>query len=211
MAKRGSKAATTEKQDTSVEVKLRPVDVQRIAMEIVGVSPLVQHKWSEKALEMMRQKKAGKKTKSREACDPEAECRAATYYTADGGFGVPVTAVKGAIIAAAHKDLGVEKTLVRKSLFILCGDANGILPMTCDEPRIREDAVRVGMGSADLRYRPEFSNWSVPMEIEYDAGNLTPEDIVNLVNRAGFGVGIGEFRPEKGGEWGRFKVKEMAA
>lgn len=189
------------------EVRLKPINTARILVTIEGTSPLIQHKWSEKALEMMRLKKAGKKTKNRDACDPTAEADAATYRTTGGAFGVPVTAVKACVIGAAHKDIGIEKTLIKKSLFILCDDTNLVLPMTCSDPRIREDSVRVGMGSADLRYRPEFSKWEVPLEIEYNADNLTPEDIVNLMNLAGFGVGIGEWRPEKGGEFGRFQVK----
>ena len=152
-------------------------------------------------------KHAGKKTKTREIRDPEAEFEAATYKTSDGKYGVPVDAIKGSVINAAHKDLGIEKTLVRKALFILCPDPSGILEMECDEPIMREDMVRVGMGSTDLRYRPEFRNWRVTFSIQYDAELLTPEDITNLIERAGFGVGIGERRPDKGGEFGRFRVQ----
>jgi hypothetical protein len=63
------------------------------------------------------------------------------------------------------------------------------------------------MGAADLRYRPQFDQWSVDINIEYDADLLQQGDIVNLIDRAGFGVGVGEWRPEKGGEFGRFAVK----
>ena len=103
----------------------------------------------------------------------------------------------------------MEKVLVRKALFLVCNDANGCLPLTFKgKPVMREDHVRVGMGGADLRYRNEFFPWAVTFTVEYDAGLLQVEDIVNLVNRAGFGVGIGESRPEKGGEWGRFRIRE---
>jgi len=188
-------------------VTLKPINRKTLAITIEGTSILVQHTWSEKAKREMREKKGGKKTKNRTVCDPQAEAEAATYRTADGQFGIPVTALKSSIISAAHKDIGIEKTLVKKSLFVLCDDKDGVLPIRCEEPVIREDNVRVGMGAADLRYRPEFADWECDVEIEYDADNLTPEDIVNLINRAGFGVGICEFRPEKGGDWGRYRVK----
>jgi hypothetical protein len=71
---------------------------------------------------------------------------------------------------------------------------------------MREDTVRVGAGSTDLRYRPEFRNWSMILNFEFDAQSLTQPTILNLVQRAGFGVGLGEWRPEKGGEYGRFEV-----
>ena len=36
--------------------------------------------------------------------------------------------------------------------------------------------------------------------------DIPVESLINLINRAGFGVGIQEMRPEKGGTYGRFKI-----
>ncbi len=188
-----------------VEAKISPIKENTLRFTIEGRTSLIQHKWSEKAKEQMRAKHAGKKTKTREVRDPEAEGQAATYYTTDGRYGIPVKGLKASIIGAAHKDLGIEKTLVRKALFIPCDDANDVLAMECDDPILREDYVRVGQ-STDLRYRPEFAKWAVTFDLEYDADLLTVDDIANLINRAGFGVGLCEWRPEKGGENGRFKL-----
>lgn len=191
-----------------MSVTLKPIETKVLKLTIVGTSKMVQHKWSEKALRMIRERKMGKKTREREVCDPQKEAEAATHRTADGRYGIPVSAVKSCIINAAHKDLGIDKTLVRKSFFILCKDPDGVLPMKCKEPKLREDSVRVGMGASDLRYRPEFQEgWECDLEIQYDTSNLQPADLVNLINRAGFGVGLLEWRPEKGGDFGRFKVK----
>ena len=190
-----------------VAVSLKPINVQRMLVTIEGTSPLIQHQWSEKAKTMMRDKGKGKKTKERSAREPEAEAKEAMYTTPDGKPALPLLSLKSAIIAAAHKDIGVEKTLVRKGLFIASPDPSLMLPMKCSKPHVREDCVRVGMGAADLRYRPQFDSWSVEVKIEYDADLLQQADILNLIDRAGFGVGVGEWRPEKGGEFGRFRVK----
>lgn len=192
---------------TAEVVALKPINVKRMQVTIEGTTPLIQHQWSEKAKGMMRDKGAGKKTKVREARDSAKEAHDSTYFTPAGKPGVPLLAIKSAIIMAAHKDIGIEKTLVRKALFIKAPDPSLILPMQCSAPTVREDCVRVGMGAADLRYRPQFDEWSVPLNLEYDADLLQPADIVNLIDRAGFGVGIGEWRPEKGGEFGRFRVR----
>ena len=192
-------------------VALKPISQNELTIAIKSLSPMIQHAWSEKALKMIRDKQAGKKTKTREARNPEEECHAATYFTEDGEFGIPAMAIKSAIISAAHKDIGVEKTLVRKALFIHCDDANGCVPMATNPPTMREDCVRVGAGSADLRYRPEFRKWSATVTFTYDSEMLRAEDVINLINRAGFGCGIGEWRPEKGGEFGRFAVDTSVA
>lgn len=188
-------------------IELKPIARKRMTFQIRGTSPLIMHKWSEKAKQEMRDKQQkGKKTKARDLRVPEEEAKAATYVTRDGHIGIPGMAFKSALIGAAHKDIGIEKTLVRKALFLVCEDPDKILPIDCDEPEVREDFVRVGQGSTDLRYRPCFERWSCKIELEVDSGLLQEQDILSLVDRAGFGVGICEWRPEKNGEYGRFEI-----
>lgn len=81
------------------------------------------------------------------------------------------------------------------------------------EPTIRRDAVRLGdkNRTLDFRYRAEFSKWKASVLIYFNPeGKLGLSQIVNLINLAGFQVGIGDWRPvpPKGnsGTFGRFKV-----
>ena len=194
------------KKDTAV-VTLKEQRLATFPVTVEGTTTLIQHNWSEKAKQQLRDKHAGKKTKNREVRDPDDEFKRAMYLTADGKHGVPAMSIKSAMITAAHKDLGIEKTLVRKAVRILVDDPGMVLEMDCCEPRMVEDVVRVGMNQVDLRYRPYFDQWSVNFMVEIDEDLLTANDLFNLINRAGFGVGIGEWRPEKNGENGRFRVK----
>jgi hypothetical protein len=211
MGKKKPKTSAAEGNGTgsgngSGAVSLPPIKRCLVALRIRGISPLIQHQWSEKALREIREKHAGKKTKNRDVRNPEEEGRNAAYRTDDGKYGVPALAIKSSMIGAAHKDIGIEKTLVKKALFIICEDSKKVLSMDCDEPVITEDPVRVGSGSTDLRYRPYYHRWTVDVQFEIDKELLQVKDLVNLIDRAGFGVGIGEWRPEKGGEYGRFEV-----
>ena len=98
---------------------LQPITIDTVSLRIIGTSPIVQHKWSEKAKKMLRDKHAGVKTKTRDKRDPKAEFEACLYVGQETNqFGVPCNALKNCIINAAHKDIGVEKTLIRKSVFI---------------------------------------------------------------------------------------------
>jgi hypothetical protein len=188
-------------------LELKPILPKVISFWITGNSPMIQHAWSDKGLRMMRMTAAERKKQPKVARDPESEAMDAMYKTEDGEPGLPMLAFKSALIAAAHKDLGIEKTLVRKALFLPAWayGAGLIAPMQCSDPIIREDIVRVGAGQTDLRYRPEFSRWRVNVIVEIDSDLLNEQDVINLINRAGFSVGIGEWRPEKGGEFGRFE------
>lgn len=194
---------------TDQPLMMKEIERVRVKLRIIGTTPLIQHKWSEKAKEMIREKHSGRKTRDRAPRDPEKEAEDATYRTRDGDYGVPAMAIKTALLTAAHKDLGVPRSLVQKAIHIEVEDMDLILPLDCEEPEIREDPVRVGQGSADLRYRPCFHDWAVDMEWTVDTSLLRVEDLVNLMNRAGFGVGLCEWRPEKGGEYGRFEVDRL--
>lgn len=189
-------------------IEIKPIVASKISFWIRGTSPLIQHAWSEKGLGMMRMTATERKKVPKVKRDPDAEASACCYRTDAGEIGIPLTAFKASLIGAAHKDFGLEKTLLRKAFFIPTTDSNRVVPMESDDYIIREDIVRVGANQTDLRYRPEFRNWRVRIVAEIDAGLLTPTDIVTLVNRAGFSVGIGEWRPEKGGEYGRFEIDD---
>lgn len=189
-------------------IEIKPIVASKISFWIRGTSPLIQHAWSEKGLAMMRMTAAERKKVAKVKRDPQAEADVCCYRTDDGAIGIPLTAFKASLIGAAHKDFGLEKTLLRKALFIPTTDSGRVVPMEADDYTIREDIVRVGANQTDLRYRPEFPRWRVKIVAEIDAGLLTSTDIVTLVNRAGFSVGIGEWRPEKGGEYGRFEIDD---
>jgi len=187
-------------------IELKPINRRHLTVTIKGKSTLVHHKWDEKSRQQMRDKHGGIKTKKRDVRDPEAEFLAATHFTKNGEYGLPAGAIRECVINAAHKDLGIEKTLVRKAFFVLCEDSGNILALETEEPVMKEDVVRVGQGSTDLRYRPYFDSWSCTFVIEYNADLLTVESCLTLLDWAGFGVGLLEMRPEKGKEFGRFEV-----
>lgn len=191
-----------------MSIQLKPIVPKTISFWIRGVSPLIQHAWSEKAKAQLRMTAAERKKQPKTNRTPEEDARKAMYVMPDGSPAFPMLAFKASLISAAHKDLGIEKTLVRKALFLPPEPyANGLLAkLHASDPEIREDIVRVGNNQTDLRYRPQFDDWSVNVILQIDTDLLNEQDIVNLVNRAGFSVGVCEWRPEKGGEYGRFEI-----
>ena len=73
---------------------------------------------------------------------------------------------------------------------------------------MREDYVKIPKtGAADLAFRGEFKQWKSTFTINYIEGIYSIEQIINFINLGGFTVGIGEWRPEKGGSFGRFHVE----
>ena len=199
------KTKTIPKQEATNErpVLIQAVNLRRATIHLKGTAPLIPHSWSAKSKDMLRMTAAERRKVPKKARNPEAEFLAATCWCADGSYGIPAMAVKSAMIEVAHKDAGLPKTTVRKALRFRVA---GVIPMECSEPKMREDIVRIGNNQTDIRYRPEFEEWGAEISFDYDADLLTIQDVINLTNRAGFSVGIGEWRPEKNGEHGTFEV-----
>ena len=125
-------------------------------------------------------------------------------------FGFPANSFKLAANSAAYRLGWVKNQMqLRGSYFLNSEDGSELVEIKGDTPLIREDVVRVGMGSADLRYRPIFNNWYCDMMLEYNtSGELTLDDIFSCIEAGGYAVGVGEWRPEKDGYFGRYHVEK---
>lgn len=147
--------------------------------------------------------------------DAEAEEIWANAVENGAKFGFPVTGIKQSIITGAYRaGLDIKMTEMKGIMFMTGAteaSTTDIAEIISPEPPvIREDMVRVGgiSKSADIRYRAEFKEWEIPFNIEYHAdGKYSLDQIVNLVNYGGFYVGIGEWRPEKDGQFGMYELR----
>jgi len=182
------------------QIVLPALRIETITLMLVGDSSLIVHAWSEKAKRQMLDKQMKRAKQAKEAKDPQADYEACFYHTETGGYGFPAIGVKSAMVSAC-RFVDMKMTEARGAFHI---DAEML--SVIGEPRPREDMVRVGMGTADIRYRPEFVDWRIPVTIKFNANAISAEQIANLLNTAGFAIGIGEWRPEKNGSYGRFHV-----
>lgn len=186
-------------------IELPTFDRRVIQIVLSGDSPLICHKWSEKAKKQMLDKQMKRARGAKESKDPEQDYRDSLYVHPDGGYGFPAVAFKASAVGACSQVQWITKVLAR-STFHVIGE---LLPIH-GEPSMREDMVRIAMGTSDIRYRGEFKSWWVEVDVEYNAAAISAEQIVHLFNIAGFGVGLGEWRPERDGQYGRFHVATEA-
>jgi len=189
--------AATEKVD------LPALNIQGFELTLVGDSPLICHAWSKKAKEMMLAKQMKKPATAKVAKDPEQDYQDSLYPHPEGGYGFPAVAFKSAAVSACRAlDKSITMVQARGAFHVI-----GELVKIDGDPRPREDMVRIGMGTADIRFRGEFPVWNTTFLVRYNANVLTAEQIINLFNHAGFHVGVGENRPEKSGNgFGMFHV-----
>lgn len=211
---------------------IRPIEIKKTTIRIVGDSPLIMHAWSEKAKRMMLEAQTGKaKGKKKPVRNPvddfiqsaywlrgkpeypdgasDEECEVAFNAAIKNGaaFGFPVTAFKQAAMSAAYRLGWVKNQMGLRGAFFIDGDDNGMVEIHSNRPVMREDMVKVGMGTADLRYRAQFNNWWADLDVTFNASSdFSLDAIINALNAGGFVCGVGEWRPEKDGRYGMFHV-----
>jgi hypothetical protein len=216
-------AGTKKSETTLVEIKSRKMKI--VPIKIVGDTPLIVHAWSEKAKRMMldAQQKTTK-TKAKEARDPYDDFIQSMYWLTEkpestpeafqkaiengAKFGFPVTGIKQASNSAAYRQNWVKNQMELRGSYFLRTPYGDMAEIVSDTPIMREDMVRIGNGSAEHRYRGEFRNWSMEFLMEYNEnGNMTIEQILNCIDAGGLVCGIGEWRPEKDGDFGRYHIE----
>jgi hypothetical protein len=179
--------------------------------KVKGLSPLISHKWSEKAKKEMRDKQTKKKLAPKQAKDPKAEFESSLYLLSNGThpkgpYGFPAVAFKAAAVRAAKQVDGMNMTDARGLFYIEPDDGDLVKIDSPKPPVMREDMVRLNGKSADIRYRGAFIDWSVLLNVRYNADVISQEQLLNLFELAGFSCGIGEWRMEKGGTFGTFTL-----
>jgi hypothetical protein len=200
-----------------VAIQIPAIQVERMQLTLVGESPLIQHRWSEKAKRHLLGGQIKEPKKPKEKKDPWQDFVDSMYWLSPqpakvtektlekATFGVPSGAFKRAAVGACRV-VDMKMTEARAA-FHVDGE---FTPIEGGPPHMREDMVRLSSGVADIRYRGEFSDWKCTITISYLANFWSPEQIVNLFNYAGFSIGVGEYRSEKNGSFGRFRVATEA-
>jgi len=191
------------------QIVISKIATETVRIPILGTSPLITHKFSEKAKRQMLDAMQGRKS-PKEPKDPESEFEAAQYRLDDEGLGIPCIAFKSATVSAA-RFFGKSVTMVglRQTIFV-AGEFSKAESMMLarieGQPFMREDVVRVGNGGTDLRYRPCWNEWTTVIDVTYVKSMLTRDSVLSLVEAGGLGVGVGEWRPERRGEFGTYVI-----
>lgn len=218
-----AKAASNKKPITLTEYYSQKSEWIKFRQWIIGQSPLITHAWSEKAKREMLAKmvKAVKPAKAER--DPQQEFNDSLYVIGEGQYGFPVTAVKKCLLSVAHKDKGIAKTVVTGALWLdfkiiqarpalagaLCDMP--IIPIYGSPPQMREDMVRIkgrGGSIANFAYRAQFSTWAMRLSGKFDPAQIPIETLAWLIEGGGIATGIGDWRNEKSGIFGAFRLAQ---
>lgn len=220
-----------ENNDVAMRTELPAMDIGYFTVKVIGDSPLIEHKWSEKAKKEMLDKQMKKASNGKQAKNPVRDFVDAIYWLDEAGnaidtpkelehvspdtpweeieevlkngrYGFPACAFKACAIDAGFQQGVIAKKTTARGAFHILGEYAVIEGI----PDMREDMVQIGGMSkvADIRYRPEFKQWSTELTIRYNKKAISQEQIINLLNYGGFSNGVGEWRPSRDGSFGTF-------
>lgn len=201
-------------------IVISPPKFEKIKCKIKGTAPLVQNRFSAKAMQKMKQKmelgQAAKKGSKREARDFDDDFKQAQHISEQGWIGIPAAAIRNACISAC-KMVGFHMTKAKMSVFCEADgideiDGSPLVKLIANKPEILEMPVRIQQ-TTNISIRPMWRKWELDLTLKYDADQFTSEDILNLLNRAGQQVGIGEGRPDSktsnGLGFGTFEIAKV--
>lgn len=220
--------ASKKEETGALLINVPEIRIKETNITIVGESPLIINKFSEKAKREILDKQMQKAKKGKEPKIPfydfvqslhwitpmpdfegktEEEVKETFEKALKEGakFGFPTVGIKQSAISAAYRaGLSKNKVSLQGAFHIL-----GELAEIKGELKMRQDYVKIpASGSADIVFRGEFEKgWTSTFTVVYDEKVISLEQICQMLNYGGFSVGIGDWRIERGGNFGMFRCK----
>jgi len=189
------------------QINIKAIQIGVLKLKIIGTSPFLPEPMDMAVLEKYNKIKS-KQNYTKDDLSEEEKVKAKFYYTEDGKEGILARAFYNSMIRASSYLFDIKQGGMRniKEGITVKGD---VLPIQYKSKKVLTHWGRTsGMkGSPRKIMRNAYYDWTVDLTIEYNKSNLSAEQIINVLNWAGFHIGVGGFRKEKTGNFGAFHVK----
>jgi hypothetical protein len=208
-----AKAAAAKANTTgAVDGEIQILEISKGIVEvcIVGVSPLICNRMSEKARQSLILP-TGRMTTAQKAVnlkhDPLAEFRSSPYINSEDGLTriqLLASMFKGAMKTAALDLPGVAKSKIGRLVYVE-GDRVEVygIPQVMSAVTRSSDMNR----TPDVRTRAILPRWACRISIAYVTPMINQKSVLNLLAAGGITAGIGDWRVEKGsGSYGQYKL-----
>ena len=200
-----------------------PDGVSFYAIKLRGIRPLIMHngaallgKRSPASLEKMEiaRKRLSDRTEADDDRIRELECQMSIWFDDNGAPTIPAAAIRAAIETAARKlKQGAQ---VREGMAV-----SGVTAFDYDREALGTTVEELGRNTQFTvpvvvqrnrlaRTRAKFDTWSVTVVIEADDDLVDQQQLESWLTIAGRRIGLGDWRPERSGDYGRFVLEEVS-
>ncbi|UCD20999.1 MAG: hypothetical protein JSW08_00410 [archaeon] len=176
--------------------------MKKFSVTIQGISPLLMNRPSNLIADISKDKKGFKN-------DPKNEAEFKLYIDSKGKLYQPSTHISGALIEAGkHKKVvGKGKSTYSK----IVGYAVEINPFEIEHKKQKWEifsilAVNPNTKGRNLLHRPILKEWELEFEVIFDETEIPSTIMKELLDIAGRIAGLGDWRPQKKGRFGKFHV-----
>ena len=195
----------------------------RYKITIAGISPLIMHNGAagldtrsapnvEKAA--ITKKRGSNRTEADDKRLAELDCLTALYLDGKGAPTIPEAALRAAIETGARKlkqGPQVREGLIVERVEEFVYDRN--LGTTAEQlcKTVAFTVPVVVQRSRILRTRAKFDEWGLIFSVEVDDELVDKDQLSAWLDIAGRRIGLGDWRPEKSGHYGRFETESIEA
>ena len=177
--------------------------MKTVTVRIEGISSLLMHRFP------IAEEDAKSKLKNQKQTEDDVESY--LYKDADGTLVQPSTHIIGTLKHAGAKfqisgqgKLTYKKIMGSGAVIIMPDMIPHEIQAWCVDRRpVVIQRARI------VRSRPMLEKWALSFEIEYDDDEVTKATLEEILAYAGKRSGIGDFRPQVGGPFGRFMVTKF--
>lgn len=181
----------------------------KVKVTIEGVSPLLMNRFTDK--NEIVGSGGHSPVHGGDRGTPREQAMPKRYADADTGeLFIPGTNIYSSIIGAGifHK-IGKNKVTTTKTSLVPAGlwVLDLVCPLGTTEFEVdSRSVVNPSTGGRFVIHRPRLDKWRLSYFLEIDASLFTPNLARLLVDHAGSRIGLGDFRPQKKGAFGRSVV-----
>jgi len=172
------------------------MQIKKASVELKGLSPILMSRFPLEPIEGL-----SKKT-------PEEQCEISAYRDASRELYVPAVALQRCIVNGGKFVRGKGRgTLSKTAGSCLIVQPENLLLGTKNYVMDTRSVVVPATGGRILRYRPRVDQWKLSALIEWDPTLISEKEMRSCIECAGLRAGLLDFRPEKGGPYGRFEIE----
>jgi hypothetical protein len=178
--------------------------MKTIEVTIEGITPLLMNRFPDAdPNDGAKAPQNGDKGTPREQADPKV------YSNGHGPYIPGANIYAGMIEAGKFQKIGKSKLTTQKSSLVPSGvflpDAECLVKPNKWEVDSRP-VVIPSTGGRIICHRPRFDEWGTKFTVQYDDKSFSEKTVRQLVDDLGTKLGLGDYRPQRKGPFGRFKV-----
>lgn len=183
-----------------------------ISIRIDGTTPLICNKFTDAAAESASNGSRGSSA-GQDRGTPLEIAQSKLYIGNNGNPMIPQPNLLRCLVEGGRfTKIGKSQvTTAKSSILYACVDVQGAeIPIIHQQPwKVDTRAVRIpSTGGRILAHRPMFDDWALEFVVDLDTSILGEKLLRQIIDDAGKRIGMGDFRPQCKGPYGRFVVNK---